>query len=54
MSGKFDARKNLHPTKFGRRPRILLKQSFREFYYSKLSGLSAFDNMAISLSQKNS
>ena len=46
MSGKFDSRKDSQLTKFGR-PQILVKLSFRELCYSKLSGLHAFDNMVI-------
>ena len=34
-------------TKFERMPQIFVKLSFREFWNSKLSGLHAFDNMAI-------
>ena len=47
MSGEFDSRKNLQSTKFKRRPQIFVKLSFRELHDSKLSGLQAFDNMAI-------
>ena len=47
MSGEFDSRKDLQSAKFERRTRIFVKLSFREFYDSKLSGLHAFDNMAI-------
>ena len=46
MSGVFDLRKDSQSTKFERRPRIFVKLSFRELYYSKSSGLHAFD-MAI-------
>ena len=35
MSGEFDSRKDLHSTKFERRPQILVKLSFRELYDSK-------------------
>ena len=34
MSREFDSRKNSHPTKFGRRTRILVKLSFRDFQLS--------------------
>ena len=47
---RFDSRKDLHSIKFKRRPRILLKLSFRELFVSNLSGLRAFDLMVISLS----
>ena len=49
MLGEYDSRKNSQSTKFERRPRIFVKLSFRELRDSKLSGLHAFDNMAISL-----
>ena len=49
MSGEFDSRKDLQSTKFERRPRIFVKLSFRELCDSKLSGLHAFDNIAIIL-----
>ena len=52
MSGEFDSKKDSHPTKFEQRPRILIELSFRELCDSTLSGLRAFDNMVISLSQK--
>ena len=44
-SGEFDSRKDSQSTKFKRRPRILIKLSFRELSDSKLSGLHVFDNM---------
>ena len=47
MSGEFDSRKDSQPTKFEQRLQILVKLSFRELCDSKLSGLYAFDNMAI-------
>ena len=47
MSGEFDSRKDLRSTKFERMPQIVVKLSFRELCNSKLSGLHAFDNMAI-------
>ena len=39
MSGEFDSRKDSQSTKFEQRPWILVKLSFRELSYSKLSGL---------------
>ena len=47
MSGEFDSRKDLQSTKFEQRPQIFVKLSFRELSDSKLSGLHAFDSMAI-------
>ena len=47
MSGDFDSREDSQSTKFERRPRIFVKLSFRELCDSKLSGLHAFDKMAI-------
>ena len=47
MLGEFDSRKNSQPTKFEQRPWLFVKLSFRELCISKLSGLHAFDNMAI-------
>ena len=47
MSEEFDSRKDLQSTKFERRPQIFVKLSFRELHDSKLSGLHAFDSMAI-------
>ena len=48
MSGEFDdSWKNSESTNFERRPQILTKLNFRELHDSKLSGLHAFDNMAI-------
>ena len=50
MSREFDSGKDSHLTKFERRCRVLVKLSFRELCYSKLSGLRPCDNMVISLS----
>ena len=47
MSGDFDSRKDSQSRKFDRRPRIFVKLNFTELHDSKLSGLHAFDNMAI-------
>ena len=47
MSGEFDSRKDSQPTKFEQRSQIFVKLSFRELCESKLSGLNAFDNMAV-------
>ena len=47
MSGEFDSREDSQSTKFEQRPQIFVKVSFRELCDSKLSGLHAFDNMAI-------
>ena len=47
MLGGFDSTKDWQSTKFERRPRIFVMLSFRELCNSKLSGLHAFDNMAI-------
>ena len=47
MSGELDSRKDSKSTKFKRRPQIFVKLSFRELSNSKLSGLHAFDKMAI-------
>ena len=47
MSGEFDSRKDSQSTKFQRKPQIFVKLSFGELCSSKLSGLHAFDNMAI-------
>ena len=47
MSREFDSRKDSQSTKSERRPQIFIKLSFRELCDSKLSGLNAFDNMAI-------
>ena len=47
MSGEFDSRKDSHSTTFEWRPQILVKLSFRELRGSALSGLHAFDKMAI-------
>ena len=47
MSGEFDSRKDLQSTKFEQRPQIFVNLSFRELCNSRLSGLHAFDNLAI-------
>ena len=47
MSVEFDSGKDSQSTNFKQRPQILVKSSFRELCYSKLSGLHVFDNMAI-------
>ena len=47
MSVEFDSRKDSQSTKFKQRRQIFVKLSFREFSNSKLSGLNAFDNMAV-------
>ena len=47
MSGEFDSSKDSQSTKFEQRPQIFVNLSFRELSDSKLSGLHAFDNMAI-------
>ena len=47
MSGEFDSREDSRSKKFERRPQICVKLSFRELCDSKVSGLHAFDNMAI-------
>ena len=47
MSGEFDSRKGPQSTKFKQRPQIFVKLSFGELCDSKLSGLHAFNNMAI-------
>ena len=47
MSREFDSRKDLQSTKFEQKPQIFIKLSFRELCNSKLTGLYAFDNMAI-------
>ena len=47
MAGEFDSRKDSQSKKVERRPRILVKPSFRELCDSKLSSLHPFDNMAI-------
>ena len=47
MSGEFDSRKDLLSIKFERRPQIFIKLSFRELCDSRLSGLHAFVNMAV-------
>ena len=47
MSGEFDSSKDSQSTKFKWKPQIFVKLSFRELCDSKLSGLHAFDNVAI-------
>ena len=47
MSGEFDSKKDLHSTKFERRPQIFVKLSFKELYDSKVPGLHPFDEMTI-------
>ena len=47
MSGEFDSRKDSQSTKFEQRPRIFVNLSFRELCDSKIPGLHAFHNMAI-------
>ena len=42
-----DSREDSQSTKFKTRPQIFVKLSFGELFDSKLSGLYAFDNMAI-------
>ena len=49
MSGEFDSRKDSQLTSLEGRPQIFVKLNFRELCNSKLSGLHAFDNMAIIL-----
>ena len=51
MSGEFDSRKDLQSTKFEQRPQIFVSEAL-ELCNSKLSGLYAFDNMAITLMKK--
>ena len=46
MSGEFDSRYYSQSTKF-ERAGIFVKLSFGELHDSKLSGLYAFDNMAM-------
>ena len=52
MSGEFNSQKDSPPTKFGGRSRILVKLRFRGLSDSKLSGVRAFNNMAISFEPK--
>ena len=47
MSGGFDSKKYSLSTKFEQRPRKFVKLSLGGLCDSKLSGLHAFDNMAI-------
>ena len=52
MPGKFNLKKDSHPMKTERRPRILVRLSFRELCDSNLFDSRAFDDMAISMSQE--
>ena len=52
IPGELDSRKDLHPIKFKRRHRILIKLRFKTLCDSKLSGLRAFDDTTILLSWK--
>ena len=47
MSREFDSRKDSQSKKFEQMPQIFIKLSLRDLCDSKLSGLHAFDNMAI-------
>ena len=47
MSGKFDSREDSQSAKFEQRPQIFVRLSFTELCDSRLSGLHAFDNVAI-------
>ena len=47
MSGESDSRKDSQSKKFEGRPQMFAKLSFRDLCDSELSGLHAFDNMAI-------
>ena len=47
MSEQFDSRKDAQSTEFEQRPQIFVKLSFSELCDSKLSGLHAFNKMAI-------
>ena len=47
MLGDYDSRKDSRSRKFEHRPQLFIKPIFRELYDSKLSGLNAFDSMAI-------
>ena len=47
MSGEFDSREDSQSAKFEQRPQIFVRLSFTELCDSKLSGLHAFDNVAI-------
>ena len=47
MSGEFDSRKDLQSTKFKQMSQLFLMLGFRELCDSRLSGLHAFDSMAI-------
>ena len=47
MLGDYDSRKDSRSRKFEQRLQLFIKLSFRELYDLKLSGLNAFDSMAI-------
>ena len=47
ISKEFDSRKDSQSKKFKRRPRTFKNPSFKDLCDSKLSGLHAFDNLAI-------
>ena len=47
FAGRFDLKKDTQPSKLKRKPRILVKLSFREFCDSNLFGLHTFDNIAV-------
>ena len=47
MSREFDSMKNSHLTNFERRPRKLVKLSFRELRHSNLSDLTIFAKSSI-------
>ena len=47
MTREFDAKKDSELSKFKQRPQIFVKQIFRGLCSSKLSGIYAFDKIAI-------
>ena len=47
MLGEVDSRKDSQSARFERKPQLFVKLSFRELCDSKLSGLHAYDNLAI-------
>ena len=47
MTGEFDTKKDSQLSKFKQRPEIFVKQIFRGLCSSKLSGIYAFDKIAI-------
>ena len=47
MPGEVDSRKDSQSARFERKPQLFVKLSFRELCDSKLSGLHAYDNLAI-------